>query len=475
MIQQVIGIDSWENMHSLAINNFNTPLINNNFTVLLSNMNKMGILQDQIADISVLYDLKSALNIMFSAIYLPDNTLPAADFLDDLTQINHAKGAHYVVILDRNNLKQFDVEVIIQRCVEIFSTLTIIVVNSEYSYITEVTKKITPTRSYYLGEITTIQGSLYSNVIKYVSGDRNISNKIFILDNSPTSHVLTESLPVFVDSGAASHHFVTAHGYHVFSCSSEIESSVSRMQDAVIVFNCQGFHDIERVTQQVFMFKQKFGASLRVLVKESKPCIRYNDFHMLINAGAQSIIEHHRSDSVLFDQIRLASLTKMDCHDIDLPTLQRYFQSPLTHSGIQPFDAFFKITNDVIGKIQHSQLEFALVELIPFSSVPMSEATSYCKLKRKGDIATCVNGRLVLFFSSLRLYEVSQALSNVFTVATSEIFSQTNTLTKHNEIVAKLHTLNQYSSRIEEASHNTAVKKAVLSSSKAIKVDWEVV
>ena len=475
MIQQVIGIDSWENMHSLAINNFNIPLINNSFTVLLSNMNKAGILQDQIADISVSYNLKSALNIMFSAIYLPDNTLPAADFLDDLTKINHVEGAHYVVLLDRNNLKQFDIEVIIQRCFEIFNTLTIVVVNSEYSYITAVTKKITPTGGYYLGEITTIQGNLYSNVITYVSGDRYISNKIFKLDNSPTSHVLTESLPVFIHNGAASHHFITAHGYHVFSCSSEIETSASRMQDAVIVFNCQGFHDIEHVTQQAFTLKQKFGASLRVLVKESKPCIRYNDFHMLINAGVQSIIEHHRSDSVLFDQIRLASLTKMDSHNIDLPTLQGYFQSPLMHSGIQPFDDFFNITNDVISKIQHSQLEFALVELIPFSSVPMSEATSYCKLKRKGDIATCVNGRLVLFFSSLRLYEVSQALSNVFTVATNEIFSQTNTLTKHDDIVAKLHTLNQHHLGTAEALQNTTVKKTVLSSSKAIKVDWEMV
>ncbi|MCW8345638.1 hypothetical protein MD535_06395 [Vibrio sp. ZSDZ65] len=141
MIQQVIGIDSWENMHSLAINNFNIPLINNSFTVLLSNMNKAGILQDQIADISVSYNLKSALNIMFSAIYLPDNTLPAADFLDDLTKINHVEGAHYVIILDRHNLKHFDVEVIIQRCVEIFELLTIFVVNSEYSYIPAVTKK----------------------------------------------------------------------------------------------------------------------------------------------------------------------------------------------------------------------------------------------------------------------------------------------------------------------------------------------
>ncbi|MCW8345639.1 cellulose biosynthesis protein BcsE [Vibrio sp. ZSDZ65] len=280
---------------------------------------------------------------------------------------------------------------------------------------------------------------------------------------------------MFIHNGAASHHFITAHGYHVFSCSSEIETSVSRMQDAVIVFNCQGFHDIEHVTQQAFTLKQKFGASLRVLVKESKPCIRYNDFHMLINAGVQSIIEHHRSDSVLFDQIRLASLTKMDSHNIDLPTLQGYFQSPLMHSGIQPFDDFFNITNDVISKIQHSQLEFALVELIPFSSVPMSEATSYCKLKRKGDIATCVNGRLVLFFSSLRLYEVSQALSNVFTVATNEIFSQTNTLTKHDDIVAKLHTLNQHHLGTAEALQNTTVKKTVLSSSKAIKVDWEMV
>ncbi|MCL9773973.1 BcsE family c-di-GMP-binding protein [Vibrio methylphosphonaticus] len=474
MIQQVIGFDSWKNMHLLAINGFNIPLVERQFSVLLSNIAKGEILPKEPIDDSSTKHLKHVLNSMFSEIYLPENTLSAACFLDDLTQIKNIESHHYAIIIDRNNLKQFDVGIIIQTCMDTFQNLTIIVVNSDSSYIQSVIPKSLISNRFYLGEIFSIQGNTYSNVIKYQSGDTRVYNKAFKLDSSTSSHSLAESLPVFIHQAAAPEHFIITHGYHAFSCSSEIESSISNIQNAVIIFTCQSFQEIERVTREVYTFKQKFGESLRILVKEGTPCIRYNDFHMLINAGAQNIIEHYRSDSVIFDQVRLASLTTMDRSNVALTTLESFFQSPLNHIGFQEFNVFMDVTNNVVDKIKHSQLEFALVELIPFSSVSIAEAKSYCTLRRKGDIATTLDGRIVLFFSSLRLYEVSQALSNVFSISTTEIFSQINTLTTHNDILDKLKELSQLShSTIQAPSPNGLVKKTVLSSNKAVKVDWE--
>ncbi|MFA0086772.1 BcsE family c-di-GMP-binding protein [Vibrio sp. 10N.261.51.F12] len=473
MIQQVIGIDSWEDMHSLAIKQFQIPLFVNRFSLLLSNLNKESILPSLNQNPEKTSRIKSALNDIFSDIYLSHDTLVTSDFLIDLSRVTVRNDQHVVVLLDQNELTSKELELIITHSFSLFIQITVIIVNSDNSYIRNILFPFISSPTYYVGNITHLQDDIYSKMISYRAGNISLGNKVFKLNQSNSDYIQNEFLPTFIEESAASSSFVAAHNFHSFSFSQNVADELDRSQEAVVVFNCRGFHDISRVSKHVFSFKQKYGRNLKIIVKESVPCIRYNDFHMLLSAGAQAIVEHDRTDSILFDQIRLASHTTMDEGSLSFDSLSKYFQSPLSMSGIQSFDTFSRTTLDVVEAIKDSQLEFALVELIPFSSVLMDEVISYCQLKRKGDIAATHDGKFFIFFSSLRLYEVSQALTNVFSLSINDLFIEINTFVEPDKITHKLAPLSTTSSSRSSNDSPTPEPLSEPKTKTAKKVTWD--
>ncbi|GAL32659.1 hypothetical protein JCM19240_6091 [Vibrio maritimus] len=236
---------------------------------------------------------------------------------------------------------------------------------------------------------------------------------------------------------------------------------------------CGGFDDIKRVAKTILHNKKRFGESVHFVVKELTPCIRYNDFHMLITAGAQSIVDHTKSDAVLYDQIRLASMTKMEANYLSETSLFRQFESPVDESGFVSYDAFKSLTLNAIEVCRNTQIEYALVELTPFSSVPLTEAMSYSQMKRRGDIACQIDGRILIFFSSLRRYEIHQALLNVFAVAPSELFVEQSQYTDADEIITRLSSIQAIDYPEQPSATETESNNATPASRFASRADWD--
>ncbi|MGR5093311.1 BcsE family c-di-GMP-binding protein [Vibrio maritimus] len=437
MIQQIIYINSWESLENLLIQSERIPLFNAKADLFTSPFSKKFLTTDG----HLTTKSGEFINQNFDRILLPDLDLSISDFLSDISRIPTDKNVHIVILLDLNESAKLDVKFAIEQATINFINLTFLLLDINDNFDANEFRESLQGNSIFLGEFKTHQKQCFLKVALYQDGNTRLENKLFVLSDDGKSHPQRGTLPVLISSQAASREFLKTHGFHSFEAHDFPKSVLETSNEAVVVLPCRGFDDIRPVAKIILDNKNLYGDSIHFVVKELSPCIRYSDFHMLITAGAQSIVEHNRNEAALYDQIRLASITQMEASYLTEQSLFEQFESPVRESGFVSYSEFKSITLNAIELCQNTQIEYALVELIPYSSVPLNEVVSYSKMKRRGDIACQIDGRVLIFFSSLRRYEIHQALLNVFAVSPSELFIDEIQLTTAETIINRLSNL----------------------------------
>ncbi|GAL19495.1 hypothetical protein JCM19235_851 [Vibrio maritimus] len=417
MTQQIIYINSWESLENLLISDEKFPLLTLKTDLFTSPLGKDFLTKGN----HLTEKCSEFINQSFDHILLSKQALSISDFLDDLSRIPFKEDIHIVILLDLSQSANLDVKFAIEQATNNFLNITFLLMDINEKHNTAEHKANLRGNSIFLGELKTLKKQCFLKVSLYQNANTRIENKLFVL-TTDGNYQQRNVLPVLVSSLAASSEFLQTHGFQSFENFNFPNAIIESNNASVVVLPCRGFGDIGRVAETILESKNLYGESIHFVVKELTPCIRYNDFHMLITAGAQGIVEHNKNEAALYDQVRLASLTKMEASFLSMQNLLEQFESPVSESGFINYSDFKSITLDAIELCKNTQIEYALVELIPYSSVPLNEVVSYSKMKRKGDIACQIDGRILIFFSSLRRYEIQQALLNVFAVAPSELF-----------------------------------------------------
>lgn len=467
MIQQIMHVNSWLALENLLSHHEKAPLFETKADLFTSPSGKGFLTQpDRLSAKS-----KELINNNFSWIFLSSTELSMAEFMDDLSRLPINKDIHICILLDLEQSSKLDVNFAIEQATIDFINITILLLDINDHVDPTEYKQVLRGKTVFLGELKQQNQKTFIKTIYYRDSDTQLANKLFLLSGGESDLVNKQILPVLVSSQAASKDFIDEHGFLQFE-QSDFPSAVLESSSAgIVVLACGGFDDIKRIAKTILVNKKRLGNSVHFVVKELSPCIRYNDFHMLITAGAQSIVDHTKSDAVLYDQIRLASMTKMDASYLSEASLFRQFESPVDESGFIGFDSFKLLTQNAIEVCRNTQIEYALVELTPFSSVPLSEAMSYSQMKRRGDIACQIDDRILIFFSSLRRYEIHQALLNVFAVAPSELFIEQIQYTDADEIVTRLSNI-QGIDYLEQPI-STEPESATPASRFASRADWD--
>ncbi|WP_163930361.1 BcsE family c-di-GMP-binding protein [Paraferrimonas sp. SM1919] len=418
MTHQVIHFDNWQVLTHLIDKQLTIPLAKVQFDRLICHLSSRSLrsaaqLGDHAAD---------TLNKWFKEILVPNDDLELTEFIADIKRIPLSQTQHSYLIIDSQKLA---IEQLNLACIEIlqhFNSISLVLIGP----ITPINlEKIEAylTQSYYL--ITTIryvEGRLFSKVITYKAHLAQLRNKLFLLDNHVQTQQSIQVCPVFISDYVASADFIEGHGYQTFQGLQIPVDELDQSQNCVIVLPCQRFDKIATLAQSIVKLKNKFGESLKILVKELTPCIRYSDFHMLITAGAQCILKHNYSEAILNDQIQLNRLLSMPASYLQANELLKLYQGPIQQMGFIDFDKFKSSVAKALETYQNSHIEFALVVLTPFSSVPIQKACSYLKFQRKGDIACQHDGKILIFFSILRVSEIPTALTNVSIIEASSLF-----------------------------------------------------
>jgi hypothetical protein len=469
MIQQIMHVNSWQALENLLLHHQKAPLFETKADLFTSPSGKDFLTQpDKLSVKST-----ELINQNFSRIFLSSPAISMAEFLDDLSRLPINNHIHICILLDLEQSSKLDVNFAIEQTTIDFINVTILLLDINSSINPEEYKQSLRGERVFLGELKQHNQQTFIKAIHYQDGGAQLANKLFLLSDNESDQVNRQILPVLVSSQAASRDFVHEHGFQLFEQfgipNAVLETSVA----TVVVLPCGSFDDIKRVAITILHNKKRYGDSVHFVVKELNPCIRYNDFHMLITAGAQSIVDHTKSDAVLYDQIRLASMTKMEANYLSETSLFRQFESPVDESGFISYDSFKSLTLNAIEVCHNTQIEYALIELTPFSSVPLNEAMTYSQMKRRGDIACQIDGRILIFFSSLRRYEIHQALLNVFAVAPNELFIEQSQYTDADEIVARLSSLQGINYPEQPSITEAEPDNATPASRFAYRVDWD--
>ncbi len=443
MIRQVVLLPEWRVLQTVLANSVKLPLFDKSFSRLMSTAPKEDIVNFLNCNSETTCPIRLRINAMFSEIYLPKNKLELSEFLIDLKRLSDNPDIHNCVVLDISLLHHDSLGHFFQIVDRLRSDISLVLICNDHTDETSNYVLESMTSVSYIACLTFLNDDLHCLLRSYQKGALQLQNKLFKLThNEHAQKYEVHVLPTYIDDESASQAFVEAHAYHPIHSLSKLLDHLDATPKAVVVLTCHSFSDIPSTSSAALDIKKRYGKDVKVLIKEKVPCIRYNDFHMLVACGVQCVIEATRTESYLNDQIVLAYKTEIQSPTHTFEALLAQYQSPLHLCGELNSEDFKKNVVECVKHVQYSQIEFALVELTPYSSLSIMECMKYCQVKRTGDIVCRVDGRILVFFSTLRIYEVEQALNNVFSVAVDELFISKKVFVEGSNILKLLTSLN---------------------------------
>lgn len=112
---------------------------------------------------------------------------------------------------------------------------------------------------------------------------------------------------------------------------------------------------------------------------------------------------------------------------------------PLKMRGYQPWDMFCNAVGALMNNVLIPQdNKGILVALRPVPGIRVEQALTLCRPGRMGDIVTLGENRLVLFLSFCRITDLDTALSHIFPLPISELFSNRMVWHEDKQIAAEI-------------------------------------
>ncbi|NLS11888.1 hypothetical protein HGP28_03150 [Vibrio sp. SM6] len=471
MIQQIIGIQDWHVLQSLILRHWQLPLIHHQFDQFASQLSIETISQQ----LRALDQGEAAIGILehdFSACYCPDHDIEMAQFFHDFAQLNLPQG-HTLLLLAPNMITSEEFNRLLSHLRQLEHHYTLLCLNDSLNPILGGDYEAFRFENHCVATFHVSDERQWLKVVTYQVSDHQLADKVISLTGEAPKTNIANPLPTFIATEAASLAFIDEHRYQPIESVAALRGRLMVCQQAVAVLSAANHNDLITLAEQVNDLKHRFGAELRIIIKEIKPCIRYPDFHLLINSGVQAIVDHRKSEGQLYDQIQLAYRCEMAHFASQVSELVAQYHVPFSQTGRLEFGAFKALIADAIDTLDSTQLEYALVELIPFSSIDIAHAAHYCHMRRQGDVYTQADGRLLLFFPSLRRADLHQALAHAFDVKIADLFANQHFYLNKNAILEQLATINHVDKRWYQETQNDNSSAEPQVTRYAKKIAWD--
>ena len=209
--------------------------------------------------------------------------------------------------------------------------------------------------------------------------------------------------------------------WRLFSSRSELVQHSLASKAASILFAITKNDQVEDLAHQLYQLRRTCGTQLKLIVRETAPCLRYRDEQLLLTGGASLVVPFGTSLPrflTLLESVQ-GHVWQRQLKDFDTqldelkPLPLRGQQSPLGFA-----DAVREMwPHSATGEIIHQ-----LVRLQPVSGLSLEQVLSQARLRRNGDIACIADKALYLFLFACRAESLEAALSNIFGVKWQELF-----------------------------------------------------
>ncbi len=215
-------------------------------------------------------------------------------------------------------------------------------------------------------------------------------------------------------------------------------SDAERPGNATLILGCGSPEMIRQLAVDCFRIRQQAGPKLKIIIRETRQCLRYSDEAFLLKAGVNLIVPYQLPFTRLMSQaeaIQYQVLTRPLPEDTEelLSFDLRY-----EHRGYLENPVFAQYCHQIMQRSTPSQLRFALVKLSLLPGMKAEECLRLCHIRRNGDVVTACHGALYVLFSAIRQADIHTALNNIFDFPVRDLFHQVRVIHTHHDTEREL-------------------------------------
>lgn len=207
---------------------------------------------------------------------------------------------------------------------------------------------------------------------------------------------------------------------------------------STIIFSCNDQKEVRQLAVDCFRLRAKAGNQLKIVIRETKQCLRYTDEKFLLRAGVNLIcpvqLPHMRfmtQVEAIQGQLSTRPLPK------NIESLLKY-DLKFGHKGYLLNTEFNDYCGELIAMSSRSSVKFALIKLSLLPGMTAEECLRLCHIRRDGDVVTACTNALYILFSAIRHNDINIALSNVFEFPIRDLFYTVQTYDTQHDIEAEL-------------------------------------
>lgn len=220
-------------------------------------------------------------------------------------------------------------------------------------------------------------------------------------------------------------------------------AQLADVETATIVLDCNSLERAKEVGAQCYQLRRRYGAGLKIVVRETQDCLRYAEEHYLLLAGVNLLVPHSVVFSLFLTQ--LAALEGQWFYR-DIPAnLDALLDNWPRYAVLGYVDArvFVDQCRSAFDQAINSDTDSVLIQLTPARDISDTDCLPLCQLRRTGDAVTAVDGQLYMLFRACRLNDAHVALKNSFSLPADELFRSYQFFIEDDEVEQALGRINQ--------------------------------
>ena len=207
---------------------------------------------------------------------------------------------------------------------------------------------------------------------------------------------------------------------------------------STVIFSCNDQKEVRQLAIDCFRLRSKAGNQLKIVIRETKQCLRYTDEKFLLRAGVNLICP------VQLPHMRFMTQVEAIQGQLSTRPLPKNIESLLKYDlkfgnkGYMLNTEFNDYCGELIAMSSRSSVRFALIKLSLLPGMTAEECLRLCHIRRDGDVVTACNNALYVLFSAIRHNDINVALSNVFEFPIRDLFYTVQTYDTQHDIEAEL-------------------------------------
>lgn len=213
---------------------------------------------------------------------------------------------------------------------------------------------------------------------------------------------------------------------------------VTQIQASTVVLGYDQTSDLNALALDCYLLRRSKGSAIKIIIRETSPCLRYIDEKLLLNAGVNLIIPYNVSFS------RSVSLVEAIQGQIFTRNIPNSASSLLKINqdfdqiGYLPNRDFKQYSLKLMNIVEQKHLRFALVKLTLLSTMKAIKCLKLCHIHRQGDIVTACDHAIYVLFSAIRLNDVHSTLDQLFDIPIKSLFLSYTIIDNATDLEAEL-------------------------------------